>query len=698
MKNILKVENPIKSKKEDLLDRVDFTNKIAHAISEYQLGNNESLTIGLFGKWGSGKTSLINMITEDLKDKEDILIFKFEPWLYSDTEQLISQFFKNFSKTIKYNNYGEKAKEIGEELETYANFFDVFSYIPEPKISSLSMIASKIFKMFGKASKEWGELKSKNLSEIKASIEEHLENFDKKILIIIDDIDRLNNSEIKQIFQLIRSLANFPNTIYLISMERDVVVKALEDVQKGNGSEYLEKIVHVPIEVPFISEDIISDILVKHLNEVLVDIDEEDFDKEYWASIYYSGFKDFFKNIRDIIRFMNVFRFNFFAIGKDVNIVDLMVITAFQVFEPKIYEDIKNNSEIYLKISIDNTDYNIKKEHIENMSNYLQKLKKETYKKLLKELFPAIYESNYLGFEKECRKEAKICDPETFEIYFKVSLSEDILTKTQMSMYIESASDEDELRKIIKLLNEKGKIYKFLEKLEDYLEKIDESKTKNIIKILMEEGNSFPEIRGMFEIGKESRIARIILKLLENIKNKSVRFKILKEVLEEVKNNIDIPVFIVFSIIKNDEKAYDDEKIISDEQVNELKNILKNKIKEWAKQYSFKDDKISLFLLYRWKELDENSLKEYVNSKIKDINELLHFLKLFSSIVYSQTIGNYYVKEKKKFLYKDITDFVDYDYIERKIRNLNIENYPEDIQFAVKMFLEYFDEKIKDDI
>ena len=693
MENILKVESPIKSKKEDLLDRVNFTNKVAHVISEYKLGNDASLTIGLFGKWGSGKTSLINMITENLEDKEDILIFKFEPWLYSDTEQLISQFFKDFSRIIKYNDYGEKAKKIGEELETYANFFDVFKQIPEPTIFLLSTTFSNTLKKLGKSTKKWGELKSKNLSEIKASIEKHLKNFNKKILIIIDDIDRLNNTEIKQIFQLIRSLANFPNTIYLISMERDVVVKALEDVQKGNGNEYLEKIVHVPIEVPFVSKDIIYDILITRLNDVLMNIDEEDFDKEYWINIYYSGFKDFFKNIRDIIRFMNVFRFNFLAIGKDVNIVDLIVITAFQVFEPKIYEDIKNNSEIYLEKSIDN---NVKKEHIVNISKCLQKLKKETYIELLKKLFPAIEEAyeniHYFVFEEECRKKVKICDPETFEIYFKLSLSEDILTKTQMNFYIESASDEDELRKIIKLLNEKGKIYKFLEKLEDYLEKIDENKIRNIIKVLMDEGDSFPKIRGMFEIGKESRIVRMILKLLENINNKNVRFKILKETLEEVKNSIDIPAFIVFSIIKNNKK------IISDEQVNKLKNILKNKIIEWANRYSFKDNKISLYLLYVWKELDETSLKEYIDSKIEDIDELLHFLKLFNSVSYSQTLGNYYVKEKKKFLYKKITDFLDYDYIERKIRNFNIENYSEDIKFAVKMFLEYFDGKIKDDI
>jgi predicted KAP-like P-loop ATPase len=301
---MLTVDKPIERIDEDFLNRKDFAKNIANAIINYSDKDNSSLTIGLYGKWGSGKTSIINMITENI---DDIIIFKYEPWIFSDTQQLISNFFKEFAKAIKHKDYAEDAKRIGEELETYASFFEPLSLIPEPTVSLLSMASKKVFSSVGKASKKWGTLKSKSLSTTKLSIEKHLQKLNKKILIIIDDIDRLNNTEIRQIFQMVKILGNFPNTIYLSSMDREVVIEALSEVQKGDGSEYLEKIINVPFIVPSISKEDVQKFLFMKLDEI---IEDADFDKNYWGNIYHSGFKNFFSNIRDVVRYINIFQFN----------------------------------------------------------------------------------------------------------------------------------------------------------------------------------------------------------------------------------------------------------------------------------------------------------------------------------------------------------------------------------------------------
>jgi len=337
---MLHPDKPINSIKDDVLGREEFINTLSTAIKN--INTDESLTIGLFGKWGSGKTSIINMLEENLQNEKDILIFKFEPWLYSNTEHLINQFFKEFAKIIKYKDYGEIAKNLGKELETYAKFFDTISYIPEPTISILSKISAKTFKTVGNAGKKWGELKTKTLLQTKKAIETHIKELKKKILIIIDDIDRLTKKEIQQIFQLIKSLGNFPNTIYLVAMDRDIVIEALNDVQTKNGREYLEKIIQVPLTVPLASKYKIHQYLLSELDEIIQQ-NINTFDKEYWDNIFYSGYKDFFIDIRDINRYINKLKFNVSAIGKEINIVDLIVITAFEVFEPKIYELIWSN-------------------------------------------------------------------------------------------------------------------------------------------------------------------------------------------------------------------------------------------------------------------------------------------------------------------------------------------------------------------
>lgn len=71
---------------------------------------------------------------------------------------------------------------------------------------------------------------------------------------MIDDIDRLNCEQIRQIFQLVSSVAKFPNTAYLLVFYKDIVTKALRKVQEGNGEEYLHKVIQMPIQIPDVKE------------------------------------------------------------------------------------------------------------------------------------------------------------------------------------------------------------------------------------------------------------------------------------------------------------------------------------------------------------------------------------------------------------------------------------------------------------
>ena len=248
-------DQPIQSGKEDILGRQNFSNALATAICSYREKN--SIVVGLYGTWGSGKTSIINMALEHValltKDKAKIerpVIIKFNPWNYSDQNQLISQFFKQLSVGLKKSDYADDAKSVGEQLEAYASFFEPLALISLPGVGIPAVILSKVFQLVGKASKGWGAIKSRDLSKIKSDLNRLLEKVSTKIIIVIDDIDRLNNVEIRQIFQLIKSLGDFPNTIYLLAFDKNVVINALGKVQEGSGREYLEKIIQIPFEVP----------------------------------------------------------------------------------------------------------------------------------------------------------------------------------------------------------------------------------------------------------------------------------------------------------------------------------------------------------------------------------------------------------------------------------------------------------------
>ncbi|EFU15381.1 P-loop NTPase fold protein [Enterococcus faecalis] len=102
---MLNSDVPIKSLDEDLLGRKNFAAQLAQSIVNYD--QIDSFNIGLYGEWGSGKTSTINMIEENLLKltKEDMhqpIILRFNPWMFTDPNQLISQFFSQLSSTFNY--------------------------------------------------------------------------------------------------------------------------------------------------------------------------------------------------------------------------------------------------------------------------------------------------------------------------------------------------------------------------------------------------------------------------------------------------------------------------------------------------------------------------------------------------------------------------------------------------------------------
>ena len=115
-------EKPINNQDQDLLGRSFFSSQLGKAIYEYNA--KDGLVIGLFGKWGTGKTSIINMAineinslaNSDKKEKSNEnkpLIIKFSPWNYSDKDNPITLFFQSLKNKINYSvNTQQKRQEL----------------------------------------------------------------------------------------------------------------------------------------------------------------------------------------------------------------------------------------------------------------------------------------------------------------------------------------------------------------------------------------------------------------------------------------------------------------------------------------------------------------------------------------------------------------------------------------------------------
>ena len=244
-------DRPINSGNEDKLNRKGFARLLARTL--VNLDSKDTFTVGLFGKWGCGKTSLVNMTLEEIENiqaedelKKEIIIVHFEPWNFTDTNQLLTQFFIRLAN--EFQKKGDKSlTKIGKALENYSDAFGLFELLPgvgAPIAAVGKWGFSRLGQKIQKGLDERDVLKQKN------QVIQLLSAQSNRVLVVLDDIDRLNNEQIRYIFQLITSVARFPNMTYLLVFDKEIVVEALKDVQSGNGQDYLEKVIQMPIQIP----------------------------------------------------------------------------------------------------------------------------------------------------------------------------------------------------------------------------------------------------------------------------------------------------------------------------------------------------------------------------------------------------------------------------------------------------------------
>ena len=719
---MFKPDQPIKSYKEDILGRRPFAQSLGNAILSYK--EKGSIVIGLFGVWGSGKTSIINMALEHIddlvsKNKTDDkkpIVIRFNPWNFSDQNQLVTQFFRQLSVVLRRPNYASDAKKAGEKLETYAKFFEPLKLIPG--LGQYTEIVKDALQVTGTAAKSWGDQKSNDLNAIRAELNELLGKQPHKIIVVIDDIDRLNNMEIRQIFQLIKSLGDFPNTVYLLAFDKDVVLNALKKVQEGSGAEYLEKVVQIPFEIPLISKQEVEHLLRSQLNELVEDIPENKWDRTRWGNIYHSGFKYFFRNIRDVTRYINSLRFSFEMVKGEVNAIDFIAITAIQVFIPEVYYGIRDNKDIFSGVSDSGYGSDVAneqaKKRCDEIIGRVNEPSPKVLKDFLKRLFPkleSIYGDMYTSGDwwGNWRGDCRICSPDIFDIYFRLSLPKGEISQREIETILMLGNNPDAFAEALLKLNEDGRLIRFLERLEDYTQRdIPEENIEPIITVLMDIGDLFPEgDSSFFGTSTPMRLLRLFYQLSNRFDSHEKRFDIFKRATEKATRSLYTVVDEV-SVQGQQHGKYgaespdpEEKRTVNSAQLEELEKIACDKIESWAEDGRLAKHRDLLPILFRWKEWGQRyKVNNFVNNMIKSDDGLIDFITCFLSKSTSRAIYTDYVETMHwRIDLKSIEEIVVLKGVEPRIRKIftssNFEQLDDRKKLAIKTFLDTIDGKIK---
>lgn len=542
-----------------------------------------------------------------------------------------------------------------------------------------------------------------------------LNEIDTKLIIVIDDIDRLNNTEIRQIFQLVKSLADFPNTIYLLSFDKDVVINALKKVQEGSGNEYLEKVVQVPFEIPQISKREVEHFLFKNLDELIQYIAEERWDQTYWGNIYHSGLKHLFNNIRDVNRYLNSLSFGFHLVKDEVNPIDFIAITAMQVFIPNLYKSIKDNKVLFagIKDSYPESEDAREKEQsrIEIILNQVDELQPDILTDFLQRLFPRMENVSYShSFLESWRKKGRICSPDIFDTYFKLFIPKDEISLREIERILSTGNDIEAFSSELLKLNQDNKIIRFLERMEDYTrEDIPEENIVPIINVLMDIGDLFPDgSRGFSATSTPMRILRLFFQLSHRYLEHKKRFEIFTDAIKNSKkslytivNEISVQCEQHGKYGFNGKPEPPEKTTVNTEQLDELIKLALNKIVDWSLTGKLASHRHMLSILYDWRRWsDSECVNDYVKSIIKKDDSLIAFMTYFLNDIRSSGMTDYVERVSWRINIDNVADFVELDEVDKRLRKIQSSPKYNELRakekLAIKTFIDTRDGKIKD--
>ena len=411
-------DNPIETKSKDLLGRIRLAEKITDSIKSFV--SNESIAIGVESEWGYGKTSFVNLIIESLKDTE-YLIIKFNPWNFSSQDEIIKDFFDSINYKLK------KEKDIIKIFRSYIR--KLLKNGAKTKISTGVNIGLLFLNFEVKGTKNGVPSETQ-----KEEMNKTLEKINKRIVFVIDDIDRLDREETKTVFKLVKNTARFKNIIFLLTYDRKRVCEQISD-EESDGEEFLKKIIQVRFFLPKPEKQFLFKILISEINSVIGNTSEND--RARFQNLFDSGFKDLFTTIRDINRYINSIKLNLAIIGREeINLIDLIGVEAIRVFAPDVYHYmiIEKNAFIDFdsKVISINSNQSETREIRRNICESIivgksPKGLSNGIRAIIYELFPQCrglyFNEHYTSdWVKPWRKELRACSKYHFDKYFSLSM------------------------------------------------------------------------------------------------------------------------------------------------------------------------------------------------------------------------------------------------------------------------------------
>jgi hypothetical protein len=580
-------DRPGEQPDDDKLGRKEFAKRVAKELRAWR--QKDSLVVSLNGEWGSGKTTLVNLILHYIKEESAAAkgkapnIVRFNPWQWSGQDKVLEAFFNEIGAGFRTQSLGWwKAREYerlwkglkvvtiaGKELADRmraaitavtallaggSGVLASFAGEPTAKhwltgagtvflvISAVcaiwAPIADKIAQVFG----YFAEEPKQSLEEARKKLQKKLKELESPLIVVIDDMDRLNMREIRMIVQLVKANADFPNVVYLLLYQKDIIAKALQEVTGEGGQDFLKKIVQIELEVPTAPEHLLRDFFDKQISSVIFGGTKSRWDQDRWGRLFEEAVWPWFETPRDIKRFKSMLEFYYQAHVLDsvleVNPIDLILLEILRVFDPFAYAQVgqafQSQRTLFVEFLFDDKDARKKRaEGIEKLVNRetLNEAARARLRSLLDNLFPQAGGDSPSGEDKlDWLRDLRICHAKMFPRYFQLGGNPGDTTDSFVNQLFTAGNDQARLRELMKSAVDGKMVTALMERLRAVRKDIPRASMGSLITALLDLSDSLPASTGgsIIDSIPERDLTRALILFLWQIENRSERVAVLR--------------------------------------------------------------------------------------------------------------------------------------------------------------------------
>ena len=520
---------PVEDPDHDDFERVKYAQRIAETLSKRR--SKKSIVVGLYGKWGEGKSSVLHFIRRSLTESsEEIVVLNFNPWRFSDETQLLVNFFGELAKTIGQNLLNRKQRAV-KSLSTY-----IAPLVPSVSLGPASMDVGKSFEALLKMAQP-------EVDEQKKRVETLINESGKRVVVIIDDIDRLEKSQIQAVFRLVKLTADFDHTSYLLSFDDEMVARAIGEVFAPNaddatgsrtllaGQSFLEKIIQVPLRLPLARPDDLLQFCWGRLMEAFTETETvlSGEEQEQLVSALRSAILPRLTTPRLAVRFANAVQFALPLLRGEVNTVDQVLVEAMHVFFPQLHQYVGTHETFFVgnyqsTLRAQRNDPNLAHQGI--VQEALSAYQGDDYKaglSLLCVLFPAVNKlySNGVPWigdsnitEEALTRRKAVSSASYFPRYFAYSVIRGDVSDATFEAFLKEPSDSQP--SIAEQLVEQLGTSLFLQKVQYHVQSLDSGQVKSLWNVMARLSCQFNGVvRGVDRIiSQERQAAKLLLSML----------------------------------------------------------------------------------------------------------------------------------------------------------------------------------------